>query len=137
MVAEVLQVGSIKEILQGDSQAQTDSFDRLYVQLVSLRIIVAAWDGKPDSFCASVLRGMMHFVELYHGEFSEERLVRALGSVHPIEIYRVGRDNPAKLPGLAAVRLSQLHHLQRQVQEGYTADEVLKRIFSAKQHRMP
>ena len=80
---------------------------------------------------------MMHFVELYYGEFSEERLVRALGSVHPIEIYRVGRDNPAKLPGLAAVRLSQLHHLQRQVQEGYTADEVLKRIFSAKQHRMP
>ena len=41
----------------------------------------------------------MHFVELYHGEFSEERLVRALGSVHPMEIYRVGRDNPAKLPG--------------------------------------
>ena len=99
MVAEGLQVGSIKEILRGDSQAQTDSFDRLYVQLVSLRIIVAAWDGKPDSFCASVLRGMMHFVELYYGEFSEERLVRALGSVHPIEIYRVGRDNPAKLPG--------------------------------------
>ena len=99
MVAEGLQVGSIKEILRGDSQAQTDSFDRLYVQLVSLRIIVAAWDGKPDSFCASVLRGMMHFVELYYGEFSEERLVRALGSVHPMEIYRVGRDNPAKLPG--------------------------------------
>ena len=62
-------------------------------------VIVAAWDGKPDSFRASVLRGMMHFVELYHGEFSEERLVRALGSVHPMEIYRVGRDNPAKLPG--------------------------------------
>ena len=41
----------------------------------------------------------MHFVELYHGEFSEERLVRALGGVHPMEIYRVGRDNPAKLPG--------------------------------------
>ena len=47
----------------------------------------------------SVLRGVMHFVELYHGEFSEERLIRALGSVHPMEIYRVGRDNPAKLPG--------------------------------------
>ena len=41
----------------------------------------------------------MHFVELYHGEFSEERLIRALGNVHPMEIYRVGRDNPAKLPG--------------------------------------
>ena len=34
-----------------------------------------------------------------HGEFSEERLIRALGNVHPMEIYRVGRDNPAKLPG--------------------------------------
>ena len=34
-----------------------------------------------------------------HGEFSEERLIRALGSVHPMEIFRVGRDNPAKLPG--------------------------------------
>ena len=71
--------------------------EKIYCE--SLRIIVAAWDGKPDSFRASVLRGMMHFVELYHGEFSEERLVRALGSVHPMEIYRVGRDNPAKLPG--------------------------------------
>ena len=50
-------------------------------------------------FRASVLRGVMHFVELYHGEFSEERLIRALGNVHPMEIYRVGRDNPAKLPG--------------------------------------
>ena len=71
--------------------------EKIYCE--SLRLIVAAWNGKPDSFRASVLRGMMHFVELYHGEFSEERLVRALGSVHPMEIYRVGRDNPAKLPG--------------------------------------
>ena len=71
--------------------------EKIYCE--TLRLIVAAWDGKPDSFRASVLRGMMHFVELYHGEFSEERLVRALSSVHPMEIYRVGRDNPAKLPG--------------------------------------
>ena len=71
--------------------------EKIYCE--SLWLIVAAWGGKPDSFRASVLRGMMHFVELYHGEFSEERLVRALGSVHPMEIYRVGRDNPAKLPG--------------------------------------
>ena len=71
--------------------------EKIYCE--TLRLIVAAWDGKPDSFRASVLRGMMHFVELYHGEFSEERLVHALGSVHPMEIYRVGRDNPAKLPG--------------------------------------
>ena len=71
--------------------------EKIYCE--ALRLIVASWDGKPDSFRASVLRGVMHFVELYHGEFSEERLIRALGSVHPMEIYRVGRDNPAKLPG--------------------------------------
>ena len=34
--------------------------EKIYCE--SLRIIVAAWDGKPDSFRASVLRGMMHFV---------------------------------------------------------------------------
>ena len=71
--------------------------EKIYCE--SLRLIVAAWEGKPDSFRASVLRGVMHFVELYHGEFSEERLIRALDNVHPMEIYRVGRDNPAKLPG--------------------------------------
>ena len=56
--------------------------EKIYCE--ALRLIVAAWDGKPDSFRASVLRGVMHFVELYHGEFSEERLIRALGSVHPM-----------------------------------------------------
>ena len=55
--------------------------EKIYCE--SLRIIVAAWDGKPDSFRASVLRGMMHFVELYHGEFSEERLasIRRLNAI--------------------------------------------------------
>ena len=41
----------------------------------------------------------MHFVELYHGEFSEERLLRALRSIHPVDIYRIGQDDPAKLRG--------------------------------------
>ena len=68
--------------------------EKIYCE--ALRLIVAAWEGKPDSFRASVLRGMMHFVELYHGEFSEERLIRALRSVHPMEIYRSGMDNARK-----------------------------------------
>ena len=71
--------------------------EKIYCE--ALRLIVAAWEGKPDSFRASVLRGMMHFVELYHGEFSEERLISAMRSVHTMEIYRSGMDNPAKLPG--------------------------------------
>ena len=65
----------------------------------ALRHIVEAWEGRPDSFRAAVLRGVMYFVQLYHGQYSAERLVRALGSVHPMELYRISRDNPAKLPG--------------------------------------
>ena len=78
---------------------------RLYKQMgeplycETMRLIVAAWEGKPDSFRASVLKGMMHFVELYHGEFSEERLLRALRSIHPVDVYRIGQDDPAKLRG--------------------------------------
>ena len=64
----------------------------------ALRHIVAAWEGRPDSFRAAVLRGVMYFVQLYHGQYSEERLVRALSGVHPMELYRVSRANPAKLP---------------------------------------
>ena len=65
----------------------------------ALRHIVEAWEGRPDSFRAAVLRGVMYFVQLYHGQYSAERLVRALSGVHPMELYRVSRDNPAKLPG--------------------------------------
>lgn len=65
----------------------------------ALRHIVEAWEGRPDSFRAAVLRGVMYFVQLYRGQYSEERLVRALSGVHPMELYRISRDNPAKLPG--------------------------------------
>lgn len=71
--------------------------EKIYCE--AMRLIVAAWEGRPDSLRAAVLKGMMHFVELYHGEFIEERLVRALHGVHPMDIYRTGMDNPAKLPG--------------------------------------
>ena len=47
----------------------------------ALRHIVAAWEGRPDSFRAAVLRGVMYFVQLYRGQYSEERLVRALRSL--------------------------------------------------------
>ena len=65
----------------------------------ALRHIVEAWEGRPDSFRAAVLRGVMYFVQLYHGQYSAERLVRALSGVHPMELYRISRDNPARLPG--------------------------------------
>ncbi len=53
----------------------------------ALRHIVEAWEGRPDSFRAAVLRGVMYFVQLYHGQYSAERLVRALSGVHPMELY--------------------------------------------------
>ena len=65
----------------------------------ALRHIVEAWEGRPDSFRAAVQRGVMYFVQLYHGQYSAERLVRALSGVHPMELYRISRDNPARLPG--------------------------------------
>ena len=55
----------------------------------ALRHIVEAWEGRPDSFRAAVLRGVMYFVQLYHGQYSAERLVRALRSTHPMELYRI------------------------------------------------
>ncbi len=67
----------------------------------------------------------MHFVELYHGEFSEERLIRALRSVHPMEIYRSGMDNPAKAARMEEIRFSHLYGLQRQMPQGCPADEIL------------
>ena len=48
---------------------------------------------------SAILILCMHFVELYHGEFSEERLLRALRNIHPVDIYRIGQDDPAKLRG--------------------------------------
>ena len=66
-------------------------------------------DGKPPIYPytpikssfedAGSVEDMMHFVELYHGEFSEERLLRALRNIHPVDIYRIGQDDPAKLRG--------------------------------------
>ena len=49
--------------------------EKIYCE--ALRLIVDAWEGKPDSFRAAVLKGVMYFVEVYHGEFNEERLIRA------------------------------------------------------------
>jgi hypothetical protein len=81
-----LQVGMYTEMI----------FPQKGVRFIAINDGVDSAQGDNDF---APLRNMMHFVELYHGEFSEERLIRALRSVHPMEIYRSGMDNPAKLPG--------------------------------------
>ena len=55
--------------------------EKIYCE--ALRLIVDAWEGKPDSFRAAVLKGVMYFVEVYHGEFNEERLIRACAASIP------------------------------------------------------
>ena len=90
--------------LNYDSQQLTDyrigcvgTAFRLYKQMgeplycETMRLIVAAWEGKPDSFRASVLKGMMHFVELYHGEYDRERLIYSLRAYEPKFIYAAGK----------------------------------------------
>ena len=44
--------------------------EKIYCE--ALRLIVAAWEGKPDSFRATDMRAMMHYVELNNGEISKE-----------------------------------------------------------------
>ena len=97
--------------------------EKIYCE--ALRLIVAAWEGKPNSFRASVLRGMMHFMELYHGEFSEERLLRALRSVHPHGDLSQWHGQSCQTARMEEIRFSHLYGLQRQVPQGCPADEIL------------
>ena len=85
------------EVTKEAYPAEYDLYQRLGIRSV----IAVSLEPRPVALLAvrNPKRYMMHFVELYHGEFSEERLIRALRSVHPMEIYRSGMDNPAKLPG--------------------------------------
>ena len=47
------------------------------------RYLVDAWDGDSDSFLSGVLYGLARFLAMYQGEYSRERLVGRLRTVHP------------------------------------------------------
>lgn len=64
-----------------------------------LAIILAAWKGEPNSLRAQNVQGVIRFVDLYQGEFSDNRLVRQLRSVDPLTIYREGRAMGVNLTG--------------------------------------
>lgn len=57
----------------------------------ALSIILAAWDGTPDSLRAETLQGVISFVELYRGEYDRNRLIKRLHSTDPLSVYRSGR----------------------------------------------
>ncbi len=57
----------------------------------ALTILLEAWDGDPDSLRAEIIQGIVHFVELYHGEYDINRLIYSLRSYEPNFIYVAGK----------------------------------------------
>lgn len=62
----------------------------LYREMLS--ILVDAWDGDSDSFLSGILHGMARFLALYQGEYSRERLILRLRTVHPKTITRLAQN---------------------------------------------
>lgn len=57
----------------------------------ALTLLLEAWGGDPDSLRAEIIQGIVHFVELYHGEYDRERLIYSLRSYEPKFIYAAGK----------------------------------------------
>ena len=49
----------------------------------ALTILLEARGGDPDSLRAEIIQGIVHFVELYHGEYNRERLIYSLRAYEP------------------------------------------------------
>lgn len=59
----------------------------------ALRIIVESWWGDSDSFLSGILHGVTRFVAMYRDEYSRERLIMKLRSVHPKTITKNARKD--------------------------------------------
>ena len=57
----------------------------------ALTLLLEAWGGDPDSLRAEIIQGIVHFVELYHGEYDRERLIFGLRAYEPKFIYAAGK----------------------------------------------
>lgn len=57
----------------------------------ALTILLEARGGDPDSLRAEIIQGIVHFVELYHGEYNRERLIYSLRAYEPKFIYAAGK----------------------------------------------
>ncbi len=64
----------------------------------AMGVLTDAWKGDPDSLRAETVRGVVEFVDLYHGEYKRRRLVTQLHLAAPIVIFREGRAM-TNLPG--------------------------------------
>ena len=59
----------------------------------ALKIIVESWWGDSDSFLSGIIHGVIRFVALYRDEYSRERLIMQLGSVHPKTITKMAQKD--------------------------------------------
>ena len=69
----------------------------LYHEMLS--VLVDAWGGDSDSFLSGILHGMARFLALYQGEYSRERLVGRLSTVHPKTITRLAQNDTGNVGG--------------------------------------
>ena len=58
-----------------------------------LTVMLKAWGGAPESLRAELLRAVVRFVELYHGEYSHNRLVKRLHDTNPTTLYHAGMSD--------------------------------------------
>jgi hypothetical protein len=65
----------------------------------AMSILARAWDGEPDSFRAENVSSIGTFVDLYHDQYDEERLLAQLGKVDPMAIYRGGQASGLAMAG--------------------------------------
>lgn len=65
----------------------------------AMKIIIAAWDGEPDSFRRENIIGITRFVDRYHGSYIPHRLIEKLSQVDPLTIPREGHALGVKLAG--------------------------------------
>ena len=67
----------------------------LYREMLS--VLVDAWGGDSDSFLSGILHGMARFLALYQGEYSRERLIGRLRTVHPKTITRLAQNGTGNM----------------------------------------
>ncbi len=65
----------------------------------AMGIIIAAWEGEPDSFRVENIVGVTRFVDRYHDSYILYRLIERLSKVDPLTIPREGRAVGVNLVG--------------------------------------
>lgn len=97
----------------------------LYREMLS--ILVDAWDGDSDSFLSGILHGMARFLALYQGEYSRERLILRLRTVHPKTITRLAQNDTGNVADRHMKQMDKdfmLHYFNKAVQPEW--EELLK-----------